>query len=397
MKKEIFVCNCGSSSLKADVFEFNASGQENYLLSAVAERLNSDDSTVSISLKDAEKESFSPGKLNHTGAVKFIADILEKKNIFTKESRFAVGHRIVHGAHYIDEPVLLDDKIINTIEECVSFAPLHNPANLEGIKACGEIFALPQVGVFDTAFHHNMPDYASTYAIPHEITKKYHIRRYGFHGTSHEYVARRAAEILNKPFNQCRLISFHLGNGGSVAAIKDGQSIDTSMGFTPLEGLVMGTRCGDLDPALVEIIGEKENLSLAQVDTLLNKKSGLLGMCGSNDMRDIRQKIADGDDKARLARDVFVHRVRKYLGAYLVGLNGADAIIFTGGIGEHGVDIRKLSLANLDALGIIFDAEKNKDCKEGEITADNSKIKALVIPTDEELMIAKKTYKIINA
>ena len=309
----------------------------------------------------------------------------------------AVGHRVVHAGEKYAESVLITDDVIKALEECVELAPLHNPPNLMGIAACRELMPdTPMVGVFDTAYHQTMPPESYIYAIPYEYYEKYGIRRYGFHGTSHKFVAQRAAAMLNTNINDLKIITCHLGNGASVTAIKHGRVVDTSMGFTPLEGLVMGTRCGDIDPAIVTYIREKENLPQGVANEILNKKSGVLGISGvSSDFRDLEDALSEGNERAALALRVFAHKVRFYIGAYIAEMNGVDAIVFTAGVGENDVYMRDIICTNLGNLGIKLDPIKNKvRGKETEISTEDSKVKLLLIPTNEELMIARDTYNI---
>ena len=314
----------------------------------------------------------------------------------------AVGHRVVHGGEKFTQSSIINHEIIKEIEDCIELAPLHNPANLKGISAAREIFGagLTQVAVFDTAFHQTLPEQAFLYALPYQYYRRHKIRRYGFHGTSHRYVAYRYRRLLNIPRDRTNVLTLHLGNGCSIAAIKNGDSIDTSMGLTPLEGLVMGTRSGDIDPAIVEFICEKEGLSVHEADTLLNKQSGLLGISGlTNDMRELLAEAREsGDRRARLAVEIFCYRIRKYIGSYLAAMNGTDAIIFTGGIGENSAEIRQAICDELDWLGIELDSESNENKtseRERQISTENSRVKVFVIPTNEELLIARDTARLI--
>lgn len=320
------------------------------------------------------------------------------EEIRSKSDIHAAGHRVVHGGELFTESVRIDDKVLQGIEECVDLAPLHNPENIKGIQAIREIFGkdLPQVAVFDTAFHHSIPEQAYLYALPFRLYERYRVRRYGFHGTSHRYVSFRYRVLRGLTREQTNIITLHLGNGCSAAAIKGGSSIDTSMGMTPLEGLVMGTRSGDLDPAIVDLIARKERLSTEAVDTLLNTESGLLGISGlTNDMRELSGK--QDDRRARLAIDVFCYRARKYIGAYLAAMGGADAIVFTGGIGENSADIRGRICAGMEWAGLRLDQKKNEETagREGEISTADSRLRAYAIPTDEELLIARDTVRVI--
>ena len=393
MSKEILVCNSGSSSLKLDVFESGETLQ--YRASATAERIGDPASgKLSVEVGGVEVGQEDGPISDHRAALIRIAEILEKNQVFSPEHRLAVGHRVVHGGPTITDPAIIDDKTESIIQDCSVYAPLHNPANLNGIRVCRELFSCPQVAVFDTAFHARMPATARTYAIPRELARKHGIQRYGFHGTSHGYVAEIAARNLNRSLSDLNLISLHLGNGASACAIAGGISVDTSMGFTPLEGLVMGTRCGDLDPAIVAYLQEKEKLIFQEVDTLLNRQSGLLGLGGASDMRDLLERESKGEQDAALAIDTFCYRVRKYIGAYFAALPGqVDAIIFTAGIGENSSVIRARIMKGLFEDRIYFDSETNeRKVESGEgnlLTKEHSPIAVYAIPTDEEWMIAR--------
>jgi acetate kinase len=312
----------------------------------------------------------------------------------------AVGHRVVHGGEKFSASALVTPGVRSAIEECIAIAPLHNPPNLAGIAACETIFpGLPQVAVFDTSFHQSMPPHVFLYGLPYEQYDKFHIRKYGFHGTSHEYVARRAADLMKKDFGQLRLITCHMGNGSSITAVKNGKSFDTSMGLTPLEGVVMGTRTGDMDPAVVLYIMDRQKLSPQEMNTLLNSKSGMKGLSGiSNDMRQIEEKAKEGNQRAQLALDVFVYRVVKYIGSYVAAMGGVDAIVFTGGIGENATEMRAKILEPLAFIGVETDPVRNgSDAKEKLITRDGSRIAAWVVPTNEELSIAQKTKTLVES
>jgi acetate kinase len=315
----------------------------------------------------------------------------------------AIGHRVVHGGERFTQSVLITDEVLRGIEDCIDLAPLHNPANIKGILAARELFGagLPQVAVFDTAFHQTLPEYAYLYALPYQLYRRHRIRRYGFHGTSHRYVAYRYRQLCNLKSEETNIITLHLGNGCSAAAIRSGRSVDTSMGLTPLEGLVMGTRCGDLDPAIVDFISAKEGLSARDADSLLNKQSGLLGISGlTHDMRDLIDEATEKNDRrARLAIDIFCYRARKYIGAYLAAMGGADAIVFTGGIGENSAQVRASICDGLQWMGLELDAEQNDshfNGREGIISKDGSRLLAFVIPTDEELLIARDTVRCVR-
>lgn len=393
------VINCGSSSVK---FQLINMVDENVLAGGTVERIGLPQSIIKFKLNhnNFSKES---GALDHGSAISEIIDAIligQSGVIRNKGEISAVGHRVVHGAEQFTQSVLITDDTIQQIEKCIDLAPLHNPHNLKGIRVCKELLPdIPQVAVFDTAFHQTMEDYVYTYALPYEYYEKYGFRRYGFHGTSHSYVAHKAAEIIGKDIRELKIITCHLGNGASITAVKYGRSIDTSMGFTPLEGLIMGTRCGDIDPSIVLYIMEKEGLSPAECDAMLNGKCGLTGVSGiSSDMRDIIKAYEDGNDRARLALRMYSYRIRKYIGMYSAAMNGVDVIVFTGGIGEKADLVRSMCCTDMEYLGIDFDEEKNKMTVgiTGELTAQGSKVKALCVPTNEELVIARDTARIVN-
>lgn len=393
---KVLVLNCGSSSLKYQLIDMT---NENVLASGLCERIGIDGR-----LKHKGKEVYEIEETmnNHTDAIKMVIDALldEKHGVISDIKEInAVGHRVVHGGEHFAKSVVVTDEVIKAIEDCIELAPLHNPANLMGIRACENLIpGISQVVVFDTAFHQTMPEKAYLYGIPYELYEKYKIRRYGFHGTSHKYVSERAANVLGKDIKDLKIITCHLGNGGSVAAIDGGKSIDTSMGFTPLEGLIMGTRCGDIDPAVVSFIMEKENLNTKQIDELMNKKSGVLGLSGvSSDFRDIEAEAEKGNKRAQIALDSFHYKVAKYIGEYTSSLNGVDAIVFTAGLGENSKSSRKEICNYLKWLGIEIDEEKNaKRGEEIDITTASSKVRVLVIPTNEELVIARDTKELLD-
>ena len=393
---KVLVLNCGSSSLKYQLIDMQ---NENVLASGLCERIGIDGR---LKHKGKEVYEIETSMNNHTDAIKMVIDALLDDNhgvISDIKEINAVGHRVVHGGEYFTKSVVVTDEVIKAIEDCISLAPLHNPANLMGIKACENlIHGISQVVVFDTAFHQTMPEKAYLYGIPYELYEKYKIRRYGFHGTSHKYVSERAANILGKDIKDLKIITCHLGNGGSVAAIGGGKSLDTSMGFTPLEGLIMGTRCGDIDPAVVSFIMEKEGLSSKEIDDLMNKKSGVLGLSGvSSDFRDIEAAAEQGNKRAQVALDSFHYRVAKYIGEYTSTLNGVDAIVFTAGLGENSKSSRKEICNYLKWLGIELDDEKNAiRGEEIDITVPSSKVRVLVIPTNEELVIARDTKELLD-
>ncbi len=394
----ILVVNCGSSSLKYQVLDMT---NEKVLCKGNAEKIGLKDSFIGHK-KNGQTTKVEAYCKDHSDAFKEIIRILtdpELGVIKSTDEIGAIGHRVVHGAQKFSSSMLITDEVIKGVEECVPLGPLHNPANLLGIRACMDVMpGKKNVAVFDTAFHQTMAPSAYMYALPYEYYTKYGIRKYGFHGTSHRFVTKRAAEFLGRDEKGLKLISCHVGSGASIAAVKDGKCVDTTMGLTPLEGLMMGTRCGDLDPAVVTFIQKREGLEPEELDTLMNKKSGLLGIGGFSDARDIHAAAASGDEKAKLAFEMFVHRVKKYIGAYMAELNGADAIIFTAGLGENDDLFREMTCADMDYLGIKLDVEKNRGLrgKEADLSAPDSKVKILLIPTDEELMIARDTYDIVT-
>ncbi|MBR4435589.1 MAG: acetate kinase [Clostridia bacterium] len=396
---KILVINAGSSSLKYQLID---TAENKVLAKGLCERIGINDSKLTY--KPAGKDGFElvHDMKDHTDAIKLVLDALVDKThgVISDMSEIdAVGHRVVHGGEKFAKSVLLTDEVIETIESLNDLAPLHNPANLMGIRACRAIMPnTPMVGVFDTAFHQTMPPEAFIYALPYEAYTEHMVRRYGFHGTSHNYVTLRAIEMLGKPAEETKIITCHLGNGSSVAAIKGGKCIDTSMGLTPLEGLPMGTRSGDIDPAIVGYLMKKLGLDLKEMDSYMNKKSGMLGISGvSSDFRDLSAAAADGSPRAALALDVFAYRVKKYIGAYAAALDGVDAIVFTAGVGENDKGMRARILKGLDYLGVDVDFEYNSSCPRGEevvISKPDSRVKVFVIPTDEELMIARDAEKL---
>ena len=396
---KVLVINCGSSSVK---FQLINMVDENVLASGIVERIGLPQSLIKFKFGN---NSFTKefDTLDHSSAISEILDAVTHGQlgiIDDKREISAVGHRVVHGAEHFTGSVLITDDTIKQIEACIELAPLHNPHNLKGILVCKKLLTgIPQIAVFDTAFHQTMEDHVYTYALAYRFYEKYRFRRYGFHGTSHFYVANKAAEIVGKDIQGLKIITCHLGNGASIAAVKYGKSIDTSMGFTPLEGLVMGTRCGDVDPAMVLFIMEKEGLSPHECDMLMNHECGLLGVSGiSSDMRDLLKAFQEGNDRARLALQMYTYRIRKYIGMYSASMNGVDLIVFTGGVGENAVLIRNMCCTDMEYLGIDFDEEKNKKAIgiEGELTAQDSKVRVLCVPTNEELVIARDTARIID-
>ena len=394
----ILVINCGSSSLK---YQLINSETEGVLAKGLCERIGID-GMLTYQPEGGEKEKSEIAMPTHTEAINAVLAALTNEKSGVIKSLYevgAVGHRVVHGGEKFTSSCLINDESMKAIEECNDLAPLHNPANLIGIRACQELMpGVPMVAVFDTAFHQTMPDVAYTYGIPYEYYEKYKVRRYGFHGTSHSYVSKRTAEIVGKPYDQMKIIVCHLGNGASISAVNCGKSVDTSMGLTPLEGLVMGTRSGDLDPAIIDFVGKKEGLSLDEMNEVLNKKSGMLGISGvSSDGRDLEAAAETGNKRAQLALDVFDYRVIKYIGAYAAAMNGVDAIAFTAGIGENNIKMRKDVCSSLTYLGVKLDEEKNNvRGEERIISADDSKVQVLLVPTNEELAIARETLALVK-
>ena len=396
---KVLVINCGSSSLKYQVLDMTT---ETLLCKGLVERIGMEGSVITHEKIGMDKFKLESPMKSHKEAIGHVLDAVIDADhgvVKSMDEIGAVGHRVVHAGEKFASSVLITPEVKKALEECIDLAPLHNPPNLLGIDACEQLMPnTPMVGVFDTAFHQTMPPESYIYAIPYEYYQKHGIRRYGFHGTSHRYVAERAADMLNVDIEDLKLITCHLGNGASVSAIKRGKCIDTSMGFTPLEGLVMGTRSGDIDPAIVTYIREKENLKQGEANDILNKKSGVLGISGvSSDFRDIEEAAAEGNERAQLALNVFAHKVRFYIGAYIAEMNGVDAIVFTAGLGENGIAMRDVICNDLGNLGIKLDLVKNRvRGKETIISRDDSKVKVLLIPTNEELMIARDTYNIVR-
>lgn len=396
---KVLVLNCGSSSIKYKLFDMD---HKAVIAQGGIEKIGLPDSFLKLTLPNGEKKILEKNIPEHTVGVEFILNTLvspEYGAIKSLDEINAVGHRMVHGGEKFSESVLLTKEVLDAFTACNDLAPLHNPANLKGVRAIEAILPnVPQIGVFDTAFHQTMPDYAYMYAVPYELYEKYGVRRYGFHGTSHRYVSKRVCEFLGIQPGGTKIITCHIGNGGSISAIKDGKCVDTSMGLTPLEGLMMGTRSGDIDGGAVTFIMEKEHLDAAGVSSLLNKKSGVLGIFGkSSDMRDLENAVAAGDPKAVLAENMYFYRIKKYIGAYAAALGGVDVIVFTGGVGENQASARWGACSGLEFMGVKLDAEKNKvRGEEAVISTDDSKVKVVVIPTDEELMIASDTMAILN-
>jgi len=396
---KVLVLNCGSSSIK---YQFMDTAEKITLAKGMVERIGMASAVLTHTPHGKEKIRIVGEILDHSIAIEYVIAVLLSPNhgvIKDKKEIAAVGHRVVHGGETFSDSVLITDEVMRVLKENIELAPLHNPPNIKGIQAASEHLPnTPQVGVFDTAFHVKMPPRAYLYGIPYELYKKYKIRRYGFHGTSHFYVAHRAAEILGKPIEELKIITAHLGNGCSMAAVDHGKSVDTTMGFTPLEGLLMGTRSGDMDPSVILYIMGKEGLSLAEANTLMNKHSGLIGVSGeSSDMREIEAAVQEGDKKAKNAFDLFTYRIKKYVGAYTAAMGGLDALVFTGGIGENSVMVRRDVCSNLEFIGIKFDEKLNENVSgECAISTEDSKVKVLRIPTNEELVIALDTEKIVK-
>ena len=394
----VLVINCGSSSLK---FQLINSESEQVLAKGLCERIGIDGS-LTYQPEGGEKVKTAKEMPTHTEAIQFVIDALtdaETGVVKSLDEIGAVGHRVVHGGEKFASSVVINDEVYQAIEECNDLAPLHNPANLIGIAACQKLMPnTPMVAVFDTAFHQTMPEKAYMYGLPYEYYEKYKVRRYGFHGTSHSFVSKRAAELVGKPYDQVKTIVCHLGNGASICAVENGKSVDTSMGLTPLEGLVMGTRSGDIDPAILEFIAMKENLDIAGLMNMLNKKSGVYGLSNnlSSDFRDLDAGAAEGNVPAKIALEVFAYRVAKYVGSYVAAMNGVDVIAFTAGIGENAGNVRADVIKYLGYLGIELDEEANaKRGEEIRISTPDSKVTVMVIPTNEELAIARETVALI--
>ncbi|MGM9570643.1 MAG: acetate/propionate family kinase [bacterium] len=388
---KVLVLNCGSSSLKYQIMEMD---DESVLAKGLVERIGVD-GKLTHEAAGKDKYVVETDIPNHDVAIKLVLDALVDADhgvLKSMDEIAAVGNRVLNAGSYYADSIKITPEVMETIKKCIDLAPLHMPANIMGIEACERIMpGIPQVAVFDTAFHQTMPKHAFLYALPYEYYEKYAIRRYGAHGTSHKYVAQRAAAMLDNP--KANIITCHLGNGASMAAVKEGKVIDTSMGLTPLEGMIMGTRCGDIDPAIVPTIMEKENLTPKEMDTVMNKKSGMLGITGiSSDFRDVENAANEGNERCQVALDMFAYRVRKYIGAYTAAMGGVDAIVFTAGLGENSITMRAKICEGLEFMGIKIDAEKNNiRGKEREINTDDAKVKVLLIPTNEELMIARDT------
>ncbi len=393
---KVLVLNSGSSSVKFQLIDMT---DESLLARGVVEKIGSSDAIITYQPKGKNKIREIREVLNHSVAIEMVLSLLPHPQhgvIRDKTDIEGIGHRLVHGGEEFSESVLIDEKVKSTIRKCIQFAPLHNPHNLKGIEACEALLPnVPQVGVFDTAFHQTIPPKAHLYGLPYALYKKLRIRRYGFHGTSHNYVVHRASEILKKPLEKLKIITCHLGNGASIAAIDGGKSVDTTMGFTPLEGLIMGTRCGNIDPALVPYIMDREKLGTKEIDSIMNKNSGMLGLTEtSNDMREIEEEAARGSERHQLAVEMYCYAIRKYIGAYTAVLGRVDVLVFTGGIGEKSSLVRQRVTEDLDVLGIAVDPRKNK-AHAADISTGRTKI--LIIPTNEELAIARDTRRILGA
>lgn len=397
---KVLILNCGSSSIKYQLFQMET---ESVKAKGVAEKVGLKGSFLKHEKENGNKVKFEGEILDHQTGIEYILGVLtsEKHGCLKNLDEIdAVGHRVVHGAEKFKDSVLINEDVIEQMEACSDLAPLHNPPNLKGIYAMQYLLpGVPQVGVFDTAFHQTMPKEAYMYAIPYSLYEKYGIRRYGFHGTSHRYVSQRACEMLDRQLCDLKMVTCHLGNGASMAAIKNGKSIDTSMGLTPVEGLIMGTRAGDLDLGVLTFIMDKEEIGFSATNTLINKHSGILGITGiSSDMREVEEAAEDNNERAKLALDMYHYRIKKYLGSYSAAMGGLDVIVFTGGVGENGDITRDAVCENMEFLGVELDKKKNKGLrgKEAIISTKNSKVKVLVIPTNEELVIARDTVDIVK-
>jgi acetate kinase len=397
---KILVLNCGSSSIKYQLFDMVSAV---VLAKGIVEKIGLKGSFLKNERFDGDKVKLEGEILDHQSGIEYILGMMisSKRGVIKDLNEInAVGHRLVHGGETFKGSCYLDDLTIKGVEDCSDLAPLHNPANLKGIYAMKSLLPdVPQVGVFDTSFHQTMPDYSFMYAIPYSLYKKYGIRRYGFHGTSHSYVAKRACEILKADYSTQKIITCHLGNGASITAIKDGKSLDTSMGLTPVEGLIMGTRSGDIDGGVITLIMEKEEIDFASLNTLINKHSGLLGISGvSSDMREIEIAAAEGNERAALSLKMYDYRVKKYIGAYAAAMGGVDILVFTGGVGENGWETRENICTDLEFLGIEFNKDKNKGVRSKElvISKEGSRATVIIVPTNEEFVIASDTKSIVE-
>jgi acetate kinase len=397
---KILVLNCGSSSIKYKLFEMKS---KEVVAQGGIEKIGMKGSFLKLTLPNGQKVMLEGEILEHRAGIEYILGVLLSEKygcINSLEEIKAVGHRVVHGGETFNSSVLITKEVIDMLNECIELAPLHNPPNLKGIYAIQEFMPnTPQVSVFDTAFHQTMPDYAYMYGLPYSLYEKHGIRRYGFHGTSHRFVSKRACEFLDIPYKEQRIITAHIGNGGSITAIKNGESIDTSMGMTPVEGLIMGTRSGDIDPGVISYIMEKENMGTKGISTLLNKFSGMLGISGvSSDMREIETAINNGDERAILGMNTYCYRIKKYIGSYAAALEGVDVLVFTGGVGENQASMRSAACKGMEFMGIELDENLNKSAhgREMLISKPGSKVKVVIIPTDEELTIARDTLEILH-
>ena len=396
---KVLVINCGSSSLKYQLFNMK---DKSVLAKGLVERIGLEMGMLKHMPIDKDKVEISEKIPNHRVAVKMMLDALldENHGVVKDISEIsAVGHRVVHGGEKFSDSIKITDEVMNVIKECAAVAPLHNPPNIIGIEAARELLPdVPMVGVFDTAFHQTMPKHAYMYGLPYEMYEKYAVRRYGFHGTSHRFVSAEAAKMLNKPIEELKMITLHLGNGSSITAVKHGKSVENSMGFTPLEGIIMGTRCGNIDPAIVPFIMEKEGISPDRMNNYLNKKCGVYGISGvSSDFRDLENAAKKGNSRADLALNMFAYQAKKFIGSYAAAMNGLDAIVFTGGIGENSITMRQMICEEMEYFGITIDEQKNQvRGKQADISTENAKAKVLVIPTNEELMIALDTVSLVK-
>ncbi|MGI5911979.1 MAG: acetate/propionate family kinase [Syntrophomonadaceae bacterium] len=397
---KVLVVNAGSSSIKYQVVDMT---NESVLAVGLVDRVGIPGTTLEHKPMGKDKVLIKKDLPDHTTGMKMVLEVLVNEEygcVKSMDEIGAVGHRVVHGGEEFSESVVIDDRVKKVIKDCFDIAPLHNPPNMMGIEACQELMPnVKHVAVFDTAFHQTMEAANFLYALPYEVYEKYRVRRYGFHGTSHFYVSHRAAELMGKPFEECKIITLHLGNGASMAAIKNGKVIDITMGFTPLEGLVMGTRSGDIDPAIVFFLMDKLGLSTSEANNYFNKKSGMLGLSGvSNDLRDIIEAANSGNNRAQIALEVYFNRVKGYIGNYIAKLNGCDCLVFTAGVGENAIETRENICQELDYLGIKMDTNKNNvRGKEVEVSAEDSKVKIFVIPTNEELVIARDTFRLAQS
>jgi acetate kinase len=401
LKMKILVLNCGSSSIKFQLFEMT---NEEVISKGVVEKVGLKGSFLKLEKQNGEKVMFEGEIIDHQTGIEFVLGVLTSSKhgcIKSIDEIESVGHRVVHGGEKFNSSVLITDEMVKVLEQCIELAPLHNPPNLKGIYAMQNLLpSVPQVGVFDTAFHQTMPKHAYMYAIPYSLYEKYGIRRYGFHGTSHRYVAERACDQLGLDINTQKIITCHLGNGASMAAIKNGKSVDTSMGLTPVEGLIMGTRAGDLDLGVITYIMDKEEIGFKAVNTLINKHSGMLGITGiSSDMREIEDGAHKGNERAKLGLEMYDYRIKKYIGAYTAAMNGVDILVFTGGIGENSDLTRESICSDMDFIGIEINKEVNTGLrgKDKLISKESSRVKVMVVPTNEELVIARDTRNIIDS